>query len=216
MVTQSILGDKWLRISDSTIIFTTLLWMDWMMQMMVSDGKWWVVVFGELWWCIGGIYCLDTTVGSLSERQLTRGHFKRDNRSTREPLLERLNNTGKLLLIVLLLLVNHCTPSHIIYAIGWFDTLWYRYAHFNIVIAACQSSHAVKHFIQLVPISFMLNRQGQHSASNQRCKGEGRDVLIIADANCKIRDAGGKMQATGDEWYSIDEGRCGCSETDTN
>ena len=63
----------------------------------------------------------DSTRGTLLERRLTGGHFQRDNRLTREALLERLNNTGTVLLIVLLLLVTHCSrPSHIQFALYLF------------------------------------------------------------------------------------------------
>ena len=61
-----------------------------------------------------------STSGALSEKRLTRGYFQRDNQSTRGAFLERLNSTGTVLLMVLLLLVNHCWPSHIKYALYLF------------------------------------------------------------------------------------------------
>ena len=63
----------------------------------------------------GGTFRETIDKGALSERPFIRGHFKRDNRSTREALSERLNKTGRSLLSVLLLFVNHFTPSHILY-----------------------------------------------------------------------------------------------------
>ena len=61
-----------------------------------------------------------STRGALLERRLTRGHFWRDNQLTRGKFLERLNNTSTVLLMVSLLLVNHCRPSHIQYALYLF------------------------------------------------------------------------------------------------
>ena len=54
------------------------------------------------------------------ERRLTRVNFKRDNQLTRGAFLGRLNNTGTVLLMVSLLLVKHCWPSHIQYALYLF------------------------------------------------------------------------------------------------
>ena len=55
-----------------------------------------------------------------NRRLINRGSLLERQPINKGALLERLNNTGTFLLTVLLLLVNHSMPSHIVYALCLF------------------------------------------------------------------------------------------------